>query len=188
MIDVNETLKEIVRMSRQVELSALNAMLIARRAGTSAVGFGIASGELRQFSQRLEGAVHALSGKLFDLVSDMAQIGIRRRRRDKLAAAARLADCDNCLQASIGGNDHWMAVQAETIRQAQSGLNLLLGQAAKLCSSGLTVARAARIEAVHGNHHAAGLRQVADEVDNVIAEVGRTLRSLQTGVAGREAA
>lgn len=184
MICVNETLKEIVLMSRQVELSALNAMLIARRAGASAVGFGVVSGELRQFSRRLESAVHDLTEQLFALVAEMAGIGIRNRRRTMLATAARLADCDHCLAAAIDGNERRMALQAEAIRQAQTGLDRLLDQAVKLCGGGQTIARAARIEAVHGNGHAAGLRQVAAEADAVIERVGLTFRSLAAGMAG----
>lgn len=184
MIGVNETLKEIVGMSRQVEMSAVNAMLIARRAGASAVGFGVVSGELRHFSRRLEGMVHALTEQLFALVSEMAHSGIRSRRQHLLLEAAQLAECEGCLASAIGGNERRMAEQAEAIREAQGGLQAHLGRAVRLCDGGLNIARAARIEAVHGNAHTAGLRQVASEVDAVIEQVGRSFRTLEAGMAG----
>ena len=61
IVRINEQIKVVVGVSFKINIMALNAIFLAKRAGTAALGFGVLSNELRVFSQDFRNcsALHA---------------------------------------------------------------------------------------------------------------------------------
>lgn len=186
MVEANEALKEIVRISRQVELSALNAMVNARRAGQSAAGFGVVAGELRRFSRQLEETVSGLTEQLFAMVADVAHIGIAQRRRRMLAMAVMASTRGACLAAVVDGSEARLQALKESMLRDRSRLRQRLGQALKLCVGGRAVSRASLIEAVHGNEFMHVLGQVAHEMETSIERVIEIIGTIERRLARQD--
>jgi len=53
-IAINENLKKVIEISNQINIVAMNAILIAKRAGQQSSGFRVVAMELRLFSQKIE--------------------------------------------------------------------------------------------------------------------------------------
>jgi len=49
IVQINEEIKSIVAVAFKINIMALNAIFLAKRAGTTALGFGVLSNELRVF-------------------------------------------------------------------------------------------------------------------------------------------
>jgi hypothetical protein len=183
VVRVNSGIRQVIAISRRVNLVAVNAMLAAKQAGSQARGFGVVSAELRAFSSQLSQQMQDLDGFIYELVhgvAEAAHIGRRRRyieqtRQCEIAAphlAAAAARIEQRLAAIDGlSNERWI------------GLRSRLDRALRLCGTGIALSRAAKIEAVYGGVLAGGLRQVAEEIETAILDILDTLKKLRHDVA-----
>ncbi|MDR3390518.1 MAG: hypothetical protein P4L77_02190 [Sulfuriferula sp.] len=184
MVVINEEIKRIVRVSNVVNMAALNAMFIARKAGQAALGFGVVSAELRVFSQRLNEVMSAMSGQIFALLSEVSgQARQWKTHRAHLAAARGSERSGHYLAELLGTLEQAMALKKRDIHARQEQLIAGLGRARKLCGMGVTISRAAKIEAAYGNALASGLKQVAEEVEQSITDILATLKALEQQLA-----
>lgn len=183
VVQINEGIRQVVGISRRVNLVALNAMLAAKQSGTDACGFGVVSGELRQFSLQLDRQMKELDHFIHALVHAVAETARMRHHRVHFDSTAAHPDARRHVQAA---HDR---LEARRRRVEDDGLarwlNLRarLDRALRLCGSGVALARAAKIEAVHGNGRARGLSQVADEIEGAILAILGTLKRLRRDIA-----
>lgn len=181
VVEISAGIRQVTALSRQVNLVALNAMLAARQAGSQARGFGIVSGELRQFSGELDRQMHELGdfiGGLVHAVAESARIRLHVAHLDQIPAAIqpRLAGAATRIEArrariDSDGSERWF------------GLGNRLDHALRLCNTGIALSRAAKIEAVYGQALAASLRQVADEIEDAIVTILGTIKPLRRALA-----
>ena len=73
-VAINQGLKQVVDISHQINLVAMNAILVAKRAGTQSAGFKVVAMELRLFSQKMEESMAKLSLMIFQLVRRIAAL------------------------------------------------------------------------------------------------------------------
>lgn len=180
MVETNEEIKRIVRVSNAVNMAALNAMFIAKKAGQSAIGFGVVSADLRVFSKQLDVVMNGLTGQIFALLSEVSGHARQRKTyRSHLAASRGSDNSSRYLAALLGSLERAMAQKKSEIQSSQAQLIAGLGRARKLCGMGVAISRAAKIEAVYGNALAGGLRQVAEEVEQSISDILATLKALE---------
>jgi hypothetical protein len=177
VVRITERVKQVVELSNEVKLKALNASLIAKRAGESAKGFQVVSAELRVFSQRLDNAMRELSLEAFALVGDMARIAKERQRlrlyRQVTNANARIAEVLTARSKQITEAEHALEDGFATLF---SSLNRTRGR----CDTGGMLSRFARIEAVYGGEFSNALRQVATEVEDTIARICQAIKGLES--------
>ncbi|MBS0371259.1 MAG: hypothetical protein JSS57_18920 [Proteobacteria bacterium] len=181
VVEISAGIRQVTALSSQVNLVALNAMLAAKQAGSQARGFGIVSGELRQFSGQLDRQMHELGDFIGDLVhsvAESARIRLHVAHLDQIPAAiqphlAGAATRIEARQARIDsdGSERWF------------GLGNRLDHALRLCNTGIALSRAAKIEAVYGQALAASLRQVADEIEDAIVTILQTIKQLRRALA-----
>lgn len=69
IVRINEEIKRVVKVSFKINIMALNAIFLAKRAGTAALGFGVLSNELRVFSQDLRDCMDALTKLIHECVT-----------------------------------------------------------------------------------------------------------------------
>lgn len=180
MVVVNEEIKQVVRVSNAVNLAALNALFIARKAGAVALGFGVVSAELRAFSQQLEVVMNRLTQQVFGLLAAVSEHAREWKRYAKhLNAADKGTHSRRYLAAMLERMSGHIDQSQELIAGQQQRLVEGIERAHKLCNSGLAISRAAKIEAVYGQQMAGGLRQVAEEVEQAIGDIAATLKTLR---------
>ncbi len=87
----NEEIKAIVATAFRINLMALNAIFLAKRAGNAALGFGVLSNELRRFAQDLTRHMSALRDMTSGSVGCVTGVVQAQRNLAILTAAVRLS-------------------------------------------------------------------------------------------------
>ena len=161
---VNEEIKAIVATAFRINLMALNAIFLAKRAGNAALGFGVLSNELRRFAQDLTRRMSSLrdmtSGSVGSVTGRLSGEGVPGVREARKRGALRLAE----QQASLRALDMRLRAAVEETQQ--------------LVELGGVLARSAKIEAAYGGGFSPALMQVSTDFAEVIAQIKRSLEVL----------
>ena len=179
IVRINEEIKAGVGVAFRINIMALNAIFLAKRAGTAALGFGVLSNELRVFSQDLRtrmaaltDLIHACVSEVSVVLQDIRHTGLLKRAvaqaRDAAGAAAILA------RRQSENQDH-----QERLSRLRRQLQRALEDAFQLVELGGVLAKSAKIEAAYGQTFAPALAQVSGEFDGVVEEIRSSLQALQ---------
>lgn len=184
VVQANEDIKKVIRISSGVNLVALNAMLIAKRSGEKSRGFAVVSSELRVFSHKLEGAMTGLGALIFELVRDAAAMRKQHHeRRHLLNIQARGQQMQELMGPVLARMDERMHKTAEEFGRDWQKLQLQLGRVLQLCEIGGSLSRSAKIEAVYGGDMSATLKQVANQIEETVNDIFSILKLLRTQLA-----
>ncbi len=162
---VNETVKEAINASERISLIAVNASLVAGRAGDRAAGFCVVAAELKRFSDSMAVDMARWS-RLIEGVVHATALGRRQAHRMyKLQATARLSDK---AKAAISGAccSSRREVDETTLLTSQRVKDLLdlIDRSEKQHLRGGMIARSALIEAAYGGAMQGVLRQIAETI------------------------
>ncbi|MCB1960953.1 MAG: chemotaxis protein [Rhodocyclaceae bacterium] len=176
---VNEEIKGIVAIAFKINLMALNAIFLAKRAGAAARGFAVLSKELRSFAQELTQEMEQLRVMTAQSVTQVTAHVQQRRRSAIMQLAA-----DRCT-VSVGALSPVLArvrlaLQTHQGRQLQIERSLrgVLEETGQRVEFGAALARAAKIEAAYGGLFCNALMQVSSEFGDVIAQIKASLERL----------
>lgn len=173
-VAINEEVKRVVKISNEVNLAAINAMLIAKRSGRSAAGFGVVSVELRAFSQQLDRVMVEVGAVVASLVVSGATLCRQRQRQRILQQVAGDLASTPLLQ-----KEEIINVIGQKIGADIGCLLGGLGKALRLCAIGGAISRSAKIESVHCRQFATELQQVAEQVAQAIEGMMGIVKALQ---------
>jgi hypothetical protein len=178
VVAVNEDIKKVIRIAEQIDLAAINAMLIAKKVGQGQSGFSVVSAELRNFSHLLGNAMQQLQQRVAEMVNMMAQA---------IGAAKMLALLQET-QRGLPASAIWEEVLARRLQarrdnqaaaeQLHGKLLHALARAEKLCAMGLALSYSAKVEAVYGGERSDALKQVSADAERAIADILHTLKGL----------
>lgn len=179
VVAVNEDIKRIIRMAEGINLSAINAMLISKKIGSSSSGFSVVSSELRIFSHKLEADMHVLMELVSRLVKEVA--GLIRMNQMVLLLQQTQAGTEGYaygrevlrrkIAEVVRGHD--------SIRDCRERLALAIERANKLCVMGVSLSHSAKIEAVYGQEQSGALKHVSEGVEAAIREISSALKLLK---------
>lgn len=179
IVRINEEIKRVVAVAFKINIMALNAIFLAKRAGNAALGFGVLSNELRVFSKDLRESMMALTRLIHDAVAEVSvllqesrQDGLFRRTADEVPGNARLREV-------LARRDGRRAAREERIATLRRNLRLAVDEAARLVELGGVLAKSAKIEAAYGAGFASSLAQVSGEFDGVVEEIRASLDKLR---------
>lgn len=183
-VRLNEGIKGVVLIAFQINIMALNAILLSHRAGEVALGFGVISKELRTLSVELTGLMQALSADAYlavNLISDQ----LRRERRQQLlqTTQTQLQRPSAALDAVVAERKALFLARAQQVREVRLRLLDQLEEARKLCQFGTAISRSAKIEAAYGREYGRALAEVSQEFDQKIQTI---LPSIETLCAGMQ--
>jgi len=179
IVRINEEIKRVVAVSFKINIMALNAIFLAKRAGNAALGFGVLSNELRVFSKDLREGMMVLTRLIHDSVSEVSVI-LQDSRQDALfRRAAEAAPGNPGLAAVVSRRDIRRSAHEERIGQLRRDLRLAVEDAARLVELGGVLAKSAKIEAAYGAGFAASLGQVSGEFDGIVEEIRASLDNLR---------
>lgn len=180
MVVVNERIKDVIQISAALNMVAINAMLVAKRAGARSLGFGVVSSELRVFSRKLIDEMEHLGGEIAVLVRDTAAMRkLERMHRLLEITLAQNARNAPLLSTALQRNALLYRDMSESVMQDVSQLHTLLLRSVRLCDAGYSLARSAKVEAAYGGDMSHALRQVADHIEEVVAPISPLLKSLR---------
>lgn len=179
IVRINEEIKAVVHPAFQINMMALNAILLARRAGDAARGFGVLSGELRGFAVELSQKMEALRQQTSTSVAAVTALVRQGRyvailRRVPPQTAAIDAQVERVRRRQQQSADAHLA----GIAQMRAALANWVGELRPLVQLGIVLARLARVEAAYGGEFAQALTQVSAEFSRTIDQIESALGDL----------
>ncbi len=179
IVRVNEEIKAIVATAFRINLMALNAIFLAKRAGNAALGFGVLSNELRRFAQDLTRHISSLRDMTSGSVGSVTGVVQQQRNSAILAEAIRQSGdgVPGVREARKRGATR-LAEQQAKLRALDLRLRAAVEETQQLVELGGVLARSAKIEAAYGGGFSPALMQVSTDFAEVIAQIKRSLEVL----------
>jgi len=181
IVRTNEEIKSVVATAFKINLMAMNAIFLAKRAGQTALGFGVLSNELRRFATDLQQQMALLREMTYGSVSTVTALvkqarvsRVLERAREESSGAGRKL-IDEFMQTRRGLE---VSLQREQIAALHRRLGQMIADTAQLVELGSVLARSAKIEAAYGGPSAAALMQVSSDFERTIGEIQRSLVTL----------
>ena len=179
IVRMNEEIKSVVKVAFRINIMAMNAIFLAKRAGSAALGFGVLSNELRGFSQDLRAQMQILSELVHSSVQVVSELLQDLRHTRLLHAAAELSGHCQYTGDVIKRRQHIGESHMDRLTGLRRELNSALEDAFRLVDLGGVLAKSAKIEAAYGQGFAASLTQVSGEFDGIVEEIRNSLESLR---------
>lgn len=181
IVNTNEEIKRVVATASRINLMAMNAIFLAKRAGQTALGFGVLSNELRSFALELQKQMTLLREMTYGGVATITAL-VKQARLNSVLERTRKES------SGIGRSliDEFMrsrhvlvyAGHREQISALNRRLSQMIADTTQLAELGSVLARSAKIEAAYGGTFSAALMQVSSDFERTIGEIQRSLERL----------
>ena len=178
IVRINEEIKMVVAVSFKINIMALNAIFLAKRAGTAALGFGVLSNELRVFSQDLRNCMESLTVLIHDCVNEVSLV-LQDIRFFRLLRDAAEMSPHYVSQNVLKNRETQNQVHLRALSTLRLQLKRALEDAFQMVELGGVLAKSAKIEAAYGQAFAPSLAQVSGEFDGIVEEIRGSLESLR---------
>ena len=178
IVRINEEIKAVVNVAFKINIMALNAIFLAKRAGTAARGFGVLSNELRVFSQDLRDCMSSLTGLVHGCVNDVSLM-LQDIRHTRLLREAVALSQGAQIAAVLARREVENERHATSLARQRKQLKRALEEAFRMVELGGVLAKSAKIEAAYGQSFALPLAQVSGEFDGIVEEIRVSLESLR---------
>lgn len=179
IVRINEEIKAVVAVAFKINIMALNAIFLAKRAGTAALGFGVLSNELRGFSSQLRETMLSLNGLIHRSVEEVSVLLQDSRYNRVLKTAVVGAPQNSRLHAVMARRDLRTDECRTRLAKVRRTLRSSVDDACRLVELGGVLAKSAKIEAAYGAGFSASLAQVSGEFDGVVEEIRVSLDMLR---------
>ena len=178
IVRINEEIKSVVAVAFKINIMALNAIFLAKRAGIAARGFGVLSNELRVFSLDLRTCMSSLTALVHGCVNDVSLM-LRDIRHTRLLRQAVEQSSRSGIVAVLAAREVENGLHAQSLSRQRRQLKMALEDAFRMVELGGVLAKSAKIEAAYGQSFAGPLAQVSGEFDGVVEEIRVSLESLR---------
>jgi hypothetical protein len=181
IVRINEEIKSVVSTAFKINLMAMNAIFLAKRAGQSALGFGVLSNELRRFASDLQLQMAGLREATYGSVATVTAL-LKQSRISRLLERARTeakGDGKSLIQSLASRRDETtLARNDEQMAALNRRLSHMIADTAQLVELGSVLARSAKIEAAYGGAFSVSLMQVSSDFERTIGEIQRSFENL----------
>jgi len=181
IVRTNEEIKSVVATAFKINLMAMNAIFLAKRAGQTALGFGVLSNELRRFATDLQKQMAQLREMTYGSVTTVTAL-VKQARVNRVLERARKESTgmgrsliDEFMRTRHGVS---IARHREQIAALNRRLNQMIADTAQLVELGSVLARSAKIEAAYGGPFSAALMQVSSDFERTIGDIQHSLENL----------
>lgn len=181
IVRINEEIKHIVALAFKINLMAMNAIFLAKRAGQTALGFGVLSNELRRFASDLQSQMVSLKETTSNSVSAVtsmlssAKVNTLLLRTQKACNASGRRIVDTVIQQRGLG---MLSQKSFDMRALNRKLSQMILDTSQIVELGSVLARSAKIEAAYGGSFSPSLMQVSSDFELTIADIHRSLEKL----------
>lgn len=181
IVRVNEEIKRVVATAFKINLMAMNAIFLAKRAGQSALGFGVLSNELRRFAMDLQQQMGRLREMTYGSVSTVTVLLKQTRLNRALERTLHISRDEgrNIVERFLRDKHADILLQGqEQIDSLNRKLGQMIADTSQLVELGSVLARSAKIEAAYGGSFSISLMQVSSDFEKTIGEIQRSLEAL----------
>lgn len=179
IVQINESIKTVVTQARRINLLALNAILLSRRAGKLALGFGVISDELRTFSKDLTTTMRVLMNLSYSSVAIVSQFQ-RYSRINHILQNTEKASHHQLVQQRLIFSNKKLAELETGLNKAYQDLARYIDDAETAGRFGSVIARSLKIEATYGGGFHQILAQIAVDFSCYIDSIPVILQQVQT--------
>lgn len=167
----------------RVNTLGLNAILLAKRFGEQARGFGVISSELRGFSKALGREMGVMNDDSVQLVNlATRQMKLHRQMLLMAGASDSLNAPNRLMQAAVERQAAEHAAMAAGIRAIGIRMQQRIDDAYQVCLFGTVIARSARIEAAHAGPAGVALTEASLEFARQVEAILPSLELLKSAV------
>jgi hypothetical protein len=181
IVRINEEIKMVVSTAFKINLMAMNAIFLAKRAGQSALGFGVLSNELRRFASDLQQQMAGLREATYGSVATVTAM-LKQSRISRLLERARIeaqGDGKALIQGLANHRDESILAMCDAQMAALNRrLSHMIADTAQLVELGSVLARSAKIEAAYGGAFSVSLMQVSSDFETTIGDIQRSFENL----------
>ena len=180
IVRINEEIKQVVATAFKINLMAMNAIFLAKRAGQSALGFGVLSNELRRFAMDLQRQMETLRDATYGSVSTVTNL-VKRARVDRVLERTRAASQSggrSSIDRLLYSRREDAGKQSQQVNAVNRRLSQMIADTVQLVELGSVLARSAKIEAAYGGGFSSALMQVSSDFEQTISEIQRSLDKL----------
>lgn len=181
IVRISEEIKGIVATAFKINLMAMNAIFLAKRAGQSALGFAVLSNELRRFAADLQQQMAELREATYGSVATVTT-QVKQARITRLLERARSeaqVDGQALLRELLCSRDASILAFGEGQMAALNRhLAQMIGDTTRLVETGGLLVRSAKIEAAYGGEFSASLMQVSSDFEKSINDIKISLEGL----------
>jgi hypothetical protein len=178
-VRINEEIKSVVSVAFKINIMALNAIFLAKRAGTAARGFGVLSNELRVFSQDLRDCMSSLTGLIHGCVNEVSLDAAGYPPYPPAAPGRRTGADTAQIGRVLAAGKLKTTCMRRKLASLRKQLKRALEDAFQMVELGGVLAKSAKIEAAYGQSFAMPLAQVSGEFDGIVEEIRSSLESLR---------
>jgi methyl-accepting chemotaxis protein len=179
IVRINEEIKSVVAVAFKINIMALNAIFLAKRAGTAALGFGVLSNELRSFSGQLRETMLSLNALIHASVAEVSVLLLDSRYSAIFEKTAKEAQSSVRLRAVLDRREARTAEYRAKLSVLRRSLRSSVDDAYRLVELGGVLAKSAKIEAAYGAAFSVSLSQVSGEFDGIVEEIRGSLDTLR---------
>lgn len=174
IVRINEDVKRVVTSTRKINILALNAILLSRRAGKSAVGFAVISNELRIFSKDLAACMKHLIKLSHSSLSVVSHFQ-RYKRINTLWDHTQANSHHPAVTKPLNQSNEKLHQMQQELNTAYSALSRFMDDAESMGRFGSVIARSLKIEATYGGEFHSILAQIATEFSQYIDAIPEIL-------------
>lgn len=181
IVRISEEIKRVVATAFKINLMAMNAIFLAKRAGQSALGFGVLSNELRRFATDLQTQMESLREMTYGSTSTVTALLKQARVNRSLELTLKTSKGEGrriVEQMLRERHAESLADRQAQMHGVSRRLRAMIDSTAQLVELGSVLARSAKIEAAYGGSFSAALMQVSSDFEHTIAEIHRSLEQL----------
>lgn len=178
IVRINEEIKQVVGVSTKINIMALNAIFLAKRAGVAARGFGVLSNEFRVFAQELRNHMATLSSLVYNCVAEVSMM-LQDARLSRLLKEADRLSGQPCMKPILQLRVRRSFEHADNLVRLRRQLRLALDDAFQMVELGGVLAKSAKIEAAYGQGFSTSLAQVSGEFDHIVDDIRASLEALR---------
>jgi hypothetical protein len=179
MVRLSEEIKSVVSSAYRLNLTGINAMLLAQRAGDSARGFGVLSMQLREFTLGLMECMGQLR-LLIDGAIQAASDSARHRRLLSMLKRSSAVDEQSArlMEPALTAAQQALALKEQRIAERQRALHFAVDEAKGMRMMGSMLARNAKIEAAYGGEFRQEMDAVSQEFERAVTGIAAGLQAL----------
>ncbi len=180
IVRINEEIKSVVATAFKINLMAMNAIFLAKRAGQNALGFGVLSNELRRFATDLQQQMTVLREMTYGSVTTVTGM-LKQTQLNRVLERARaeaVGEGRKLIDEFLDSHAEAMLRHEERIVALNRRLTQMIADTAQLVELGSVLARSAKIEAAYGGAFSSSLMQVSSDFEQTIGEIQRSLENL----------
>lgn len=172
-------IKRIARLAGDIELTAINGMIMANKSGGTCSGFGVAAHEIQALSLFFLTVTQELTRLIYQMAYLVGK-GVNQARRLRILNQAALCNerSRGFISAACENGAKDLAAEAAEIRQAAREVMRWLQRADAQCIIGIALGFVGKLESVYDTKMAVSLRQVSAEVQDAIVELFEILKNL----------